>query len=184
VSTYDPSAASIVLERISEGDSVNKACKEAGVKSRVVYAWRMDNEPNGTGEFKIAYEMACKERDQHYLDLADQLMVEAREICDTPEVKVVGDDGKVRTEPREVRWAQLQVDTRMKQAARYNPRKYGDRQTVQHAGHDGGPLSVPEGATRETLLAEMRRLTAELKQSGIDLPGLTSEQPAAGVTVQ
>jgi hypothetical protein len=35
----------------------------------------------------------------------------------------------------EVAWRRLQVDTRLKLLAKWNPKKYGDRQQLDHGGN-------------------------------------------------
>jgi hypothetical protein len=51
------------------------------------------------------------------------------------------------TDPLHVGWRRLQVETRLKLLAKWNPKKYGDRQTVDHAG--GVNLTVITGVPRE-----------------------------------
>ena len=47
----------------------------------------------------------------------------------------------------EVGWRRLQVDTRLKLLAKWNPKKYGDRVGVDHAG--GVTLNVTTGVPAE-----------------------------------
>ncbi len=47
----------------------------------------------------------------------------------------------------EVGWRRLQIDTRLKLLAKWNPRKYGDRVGVDHAG--GVSLTVNTGVPSE-----------------------------------
>jgi hypothetical protein len=51
------------------------------------------------------------------------------------------------TDPLHVNWRRLQVETRLKLLAKWNPKKYGDRQTVDHAG--GVTLNVITGVPSE-----------------------------------
>jgi len=43
---------------------------------------------------------------------------------------------------QDVQVAKLRIDTLKWRLARQSPRKYGDRQTVEHAGDGGGPMQV------------------------------------------
>lgn len=47
----------------------------------------------------------------------------------------------------EVGWRRLQIDTRLKLLAKWNPKKYGDRVGVDHAG--GVTLNVTTGVPAE-----------------------------------
>ena len=181
---YDQAIADILCEAISEGEPLHKACKANGVKPREVHRWIADHEPDGTGTFKINYDIACKEREQHRIDKADELMNEALEIARSDGTyQALDENGVVRTHTIDVRWADLKIKTLHAQAAKLNPAKYSDRQTVQHAGHDGGPLKIADDVPREELIKEWRRLTAELQVSGI---GVLQEptDPTEKATIQ
>ena len=104
--------ADSLIQWLSEGKPLREWCRQPGNPEwRTVYHW-MDKDEEFTARIARA-------REDGYDVIADQCMA-------------LADD-----EPRDqvyVAWRRLQVDTRLKLLAKWNPKKYGDRQAVAHEG--------------------------------------------------
>ena len=113
--------AESLIAWISEGRPLREWCRQPGNPAwRTVYEW-MDKD----AEFDARIARA---REDGYDVIADQCMALAD---DQPLDQVY------------VAWRRLQVETRLKLLAKWNPKKYGDRQAVAHEG--GVTLNVITG---------------------------------------
>lgn len=129
-----------ILERIADGETLRAICRNDHMPSwRTFYDWLREDEELNT-------------RFAHARDLGfDIIAEEALAIADTP---MVGE----RTEQSETGFKtfrddmlghrKLQVDTRLKLLAKWSPKKYGDKQAIEHSG--GFNLSVATGVPDET----------------------------------
>lgn len=110
------------LDFICEGN-------EAFPSARTVHRWLDANE-----EFRQSYVRA-RERQ------ADLVFDECLEIADdaSGDRKLVGRDGEEREvcDTEFVQRAKLRIETRMRVAGKLAPKKYGERQTVEHTDPDG-----------------------------------------------
>ncbi len=105
--------ADSLVKWISEGRPLREWCRiDGNPHFTAVYDW-MDKDPD------FALRIARAREDGHDI-IADQCMA----LSDIQPLDQV-----------EVAWRRLQVDTRLKLLAKWNPKKYGDR---QHLDHDGG----------------------------------------------
>jgi hypothetical protein len=104
-----------ICEMVAEGSSASSACKTIGVSLKTMYAWLRSYE-----EFRNNYETARQ-------DGADTLVDELMFIADNEE---------------DVQRAKLKIDARKWVASRMKPKKWGDRQQLEHTGADGAPLSI------------------------------------------
>ena len=117
--------ADSLVKWVSEGKPLREWCRQPGNAAwRTVYDW-MDKDK--TFDARIA-----RAREDGYDVIADECM----RLSDTKPADQV-----------EVGWRRLQVDTRLKLLAKWNPRKYGDRVGVDHAG--GVTLNVTTGVPAE-----------------------------------
>ena len=80
---------------------------------------------------------------------ADVLFDEIHQIADTPQkgTKTVrrgeGDNSTVETtEADMIEHRRLQIDARKWLIGKMAPKKYGDKQQIEHAGPDGGPITL------------------------------------------
>jgi hypothetical protein len=97
---------------LSNGKPLREWCRQEGKPEwRTVYDW-MDKDENFSARIARARE------DGHDV-IADQCVT----LADTQPVDQV-----------EVAWRRLQVETRLKLLAKWNPKKYGDRQQLEHGG--------------------------------------------------
>jgi hypothetical protein len=112
---------------IAAGKTLRDYCRQDGKPSwDTVYVWAKADE-----QFAQRFARARE-------DGQDVLSEECMEIADTQPA-----------DQTEVQWQRLRIDTRLKLLAKWNPRKYGDRSTVDHAG--GVSINVITGVPkRET----------------------------------
>jgi hypothetical protein len=107
---YDKSIRQKLLKAISEGKSLRKACEGKGMPvTSTVMKWLAED-----AEFSEQYARACDERALFHFE-------ECLEIADA-------------TNADDVAKAKLRIDTRKWMVGKMAPKKYGDRQTVEHEG--------------------------------------------------
>lgn len=131
---YDPDIADIVLTRIAQGGNRSALAHVLADDDRLPgvttwFKWLQD-EP----DLAKAYTRACEAR-------AEVKAAEIEEIADNPELgetetdKLV--DGNVFTEVKRadmLEHRRLRIETRKWIAAKLNPKKYTERQQVEHSG--------------------------------------------------
>lgn len=137
-SKYDPFIAQQMCELLSEGIPLRQICREnEGFPAwRTVYDW-MKKDPDLTAAIAHA-------RDMGYDSMAEECLA----IADTPllgeEVSESEDDqGVKRVTIKKVDMLghrKLQIETRLKLLAKFNPKKYGDK--VVHSGDDENPVVI------------------------------------------
>lgn len=137
-STYDPHIARLMCEQLSEGIPLRQICREnEGFPAwRTVYDW-MGKDPD------LAAAIA-RARDVGYDAMAEDCLV----IADTPmlgeEVSESEDEEGVRRVTVKridmLGHRKLQIETRLKLLAKFNPKRYGDK--VVHAGDDVNPIII------------------------------------------
>jgi hypothetical protein len=120
----EPQATELV-NWLSEGKPLRAWCREPGNPSHMaIYDWIVWDE-----NFALRIAQA---REDGYDVHADECI----RLADTKPADQV-----------EVGWRRLQIDTRLKLLAKWNPKKYGDRVGVDHAG--GVTLNVTTGVPAE-----------------------------------
>lgn len=135
-STYNPDIARMMCEQLSEGIPLREICRQEGFPMwRTVYLW-MSKDP----ELNTAIAHA---RDIGYDAMAEDCLI----IADTPmmgeEVSETEDDDGVKVTIKKVDMLghrKLQIETRLKLLAKFNPKRYGDK--IVHAGDDVNPVVI------------------------------------------
>jgi len=131
-----------VLSRIALGETLASLGRELDFHPQSWADWMRADEG-----LAIAY--------QHARDVgADALAEEALALIDTTPERV---DGKI--DPGFVQWKRAQVDTRLKLLAKWNPKKYGDKQTVDVGNKEGETFkadSVDSVALTQALAEALR----------------------------
>ncbi len=124
--------ATEICERLSCGEPLRRICRDAGVSWAAVYAWIK-------ADADLAARVA-RARDLGFQALAE----EALEIADTPvfgTVKTHKPDGAVEVREEEMLGhRKLQIETRLKLLACWDPKRYGNK--VVHGGDPEAPLTV------------------------------------------
>jgi len=155
-SKYSSAIAQEICEGLAEGTPLREICRRDHMPEwRTVYDWM--------GRDDALSAAIARARDIGY----DKMAEECLQIADTPVQgsKIVEtDDGKVMyTREDMLGHRKLQIETRLKLLAKFNPKKYGDRAIL--AGDADNPLQVNIQATEmfDSILknAEMTRQIEE-----------------------
>lgn len=141
-----PEVVEEILRRLSDGEPLAAICRsdEKFPHPTVWLRWVDADE-----ELAIAYA--------HARDVgADAIAEQALEIIDAEPERVVEYDDKgkevaKRIDSAAVAWARNRADLRLKLLAKWNPKKYGDKQTTELTGADGGAVQVEGGLSPEQL---------------------------------
>ena len=113
MTAYSPATATLILERIADGQSLRKVCTGEGLPSRETFhRWLRDDEA-----LRAQYGQACQDR-------ADSLNEELLDISND--------------ETKDWQHRRLQIATRQWMMAKVAPKKYGEK--VTHAGDPDAPL--------------------------------------------
>jgi hypothetical protein len=146
-SKYDPLIAQQMCELLSEGIPLRQICREnEGFPAwRTVYDW-MRKDPDLTAAIAHARDVGYDAMAEECLTIADTpLLGEEVSESETPE----GKDEEGNVIMRRVvtikkvdmlGHRKLQIETRLKLLAKFNPKKYGDK--VVHAGDDENPVVI------------------------------------------
>jgi hypothetical protein len=156
-SKYTPELATQIFNRISAGEPLLQICKEPGMPDRqTVYDW-LGRDPVLSLQFTRARDAGC-----------DAMAEEALVIANTPHVgqkKVFSsggdEDGVTVTEEDMLGHRKLQIETRLKLLACWNPKKYGTK--VALGGDPGNPIQVEAQVEADGFLAAIMK-NAELKK--------------------
>jgi len=136
-STYDPDIAHQMCEQLSEGIPLREICRQDGFPAwRTVYDW-MAKDPDLAAAIAHARDVGYDALAEECLKIADTPML-GEEVTESED-----DEGVKRISVKKVDMLghrKLQIETRLKLLAKFNPKKYGDR--VTHAGDDENPVVV------------------------------------------
>jgi len=156
-STYDPTVATRICEMLSEGIPLREICRGQGMPPwRTVYSW-MDRDADLAASIARARELGY-----------DAIAEECLRIADTPQSgkKVtMSEDGMTETVEDMLGHRKLQIETRLKLLAKWNPKKYGERVAV--AGDADSPIKLEAEVHADKLLqailnnAQMNRQASE-----------------------
>ena len=116
-----------VLTGIHEGASMRKACIAAGVPSATFIDW-VEKDPVLAEQYACAREVMLDKMADDLLEISDEAV---------PSTVTGGLDSAAVAKQR------LQVDTRKWLLSKLAPKKYGERQTLEHEG--GIALTVVTG---------------------------------------
>ena len=130
-STYDAETALRICAELARGRPLVRIVEDVGVSVPSVYRW-LDAHP----EFREAYARARE-------DQADTLADEIIQISDdASNDSATDEDGNPVTNHENIQRSKLRVDTRKWVASKLRPKKYGDKQQLEHSGPDGKPLNL------------------------------------------
>ncbi len=125
-STYTEEMAEEICGWIAEGKPLRVFCRQEGKPAwRTVYDWQNEH-PEFAARIARAREMGH-----------DAIAEEALEIANTPlegTRTTIKENGIEETKEDMLGHRRLQIETRLKLLAKWNPRKYGERQQVEHSG--------------------------------------------------
>ena len=134
-STYNPDIAQQMCEQLSEGIPLREICRQEGFPAwRTVYDW-MAKDPDLAAAIAHARDVGYDALAEDCLRIADTPVL-GEEISESED-----EEGVKRVTIKKVDMLghrKLQIETRLKLLAKFNPKKYGDR--VTHAGDDENPV--------------------------------------------
>ena len=158
-SKYTPELAAEICERLSTGETMRQICRDAHMPHWTkVYDW-LAKDPDLSVRVARAREAGF-----------DALAEEALEISNTPHLgqkKVFSsgagedEDSMTVTEEDMLGHRKLQIETRLKLLACWNPKKYGNK--VALGGDAENPIKVEAQVEAETMLAAILK-NVELKK--------------------
>lgn len=142
-SKYDPRTVDAICERLARGEPLAHICRSEGMPNqRSVYRW-MEVMPD------VASRIARAREDGEDAIAADCLAI----ADDSREDFRMGERGTV-VETDSVARAKLRVWTRLELLKKWNPRKWGDKQVLDHTSSDGSmsPLTPDQRALLDKTL--------------------------------
>ncbi|TAN29577.1 MAG: terminase [Castellaniella sp.] len=132
-STYTPELAAEICERLSTGEPLAVICRDDHMPGvQTVSDWSRVHED-------LAVNIA-RARDIGH----DALAAQCLEISDNETHDWVMTKKGMLTNEVAVGRAKLQIWTRLQLLAKWNPKKYGDKQSVELTGADGGPVQISD----------------------------------------
>ena len=144
-SKYTPEIAQHMCELLSEGVPLREICRMEGMPYwRTVYLWMAQDE-------NLSAHIA-RAREAGYDAMAEECLI----IADTPKFgqkQVMTEDGTATTLEDMLGHRKLQIETRLKLLAKWNPKKYGDRTTL--AGDAEAPIKIEAESQAEKMLAAL-----------------------------
>lgn len=156
-----PEVIERIMEGLSNGTPLRELCRQDGMPAwRTVYDW-------------LEADKALAARFAHARDLGfDAIAEEALEIADDGTNDWMArrrQDGTVEdvVNAEHIARSKLRIETRLKLLAKWSPKKYGDKQQLEHTGADGAPLEI--NSTVGVAIAAARELRA-LRMAGHSLP--------------
>lgn len=129
-STYTEEMGNLICDKLTEGVSLRKLCKdEAFPNASTVYVW-LDRFPEFAERYARAREAATEDMLEDILEIADNSELDAQEK-------------RVRIDAR--KWAMDKL----------RPKKYGEKSTVDVGNKDGETLKVESNADNAALVLQL-----------------------------
>lgn len=134
---YNETVAAAICARIAEGNSLRKVCLADDMPAMSsVFLW-LGKYPT----FSDQYARACSDRRE----------VRKEQLFDIPTDADI-DPQRGRLLSDNIKWV----------LGKEEPKKYGDRQAIEHTGKDGGPIQTEEVLTPDQRHARIAELAAKL----------------------
>jgi hypothetical protein len=123
-SKYSEEIVLSICEQLSEGIPLREICRQEGMPAwRTVYDWMWRNEQLSTAIARardIGYDKMAEE----CLFIADNLHIGTKKVYSSGAEE--GEDSMTVTEEDMLGHRKLQIETRLKLLAKFNPKRYGD----------------------------------------------------------
>lgn len=127
LSSYSERAAFVICSRLADGESLRNICEDQHLPSaRTVHRWLNENE-----DFRQQYAHAREAQADHLFDEILDITDDGRN--DWMERRGEEDAGWV-TNGENIQRSKLRVDARKWMAGKLRPKKYGDKQEIEHSG--------------------------------------------------
>lgn len=133
---YDKAIFDVICKRMSAGESLRAICKDDGMPApSTVRLWVLQDQ-----EYAERYARARSDLYEHWAD-------EILDIADDGKndfMEREKEAGRVETVPdhEHINRSRLRVDSRKWLLSKLVPKQYGDKQTLEHTGPDGGAVQV------------------------------------------
>lgn len=121
-SKFTPAIAQTIIDRLSEGTPLTVICRDIGVDRSVVHDWK-DVHEDFSRRFARAKDLGYDAIGEQTLEIAD----------DGTNDYVETDDGRAFN-AEHVQRSKLRVETRLKLLAKWDPKRYGEKQQVAVSG--------------------------------------------------
>jgi len=154
-----PEVETRIIEGLCDGIPLRELCRRDGMPNwRTVYDW-IEADEDLAARIAHARDLGFDAIAEDILDIADD------GTNDWVERK--RKDGSVDTvvDSEHVQRSKLRIETRLKLLAKWNPKKYGDKQVVDLGNKDGEALKVESNTDNAALVL---RLTEALRAKDID----------------
>lgn len=143
-SKYTPEIAQKMCEMLADGIPLREICRQEGFPAwQTVYDWMYRDDALGDAGVGLSRAIA-RAREVGYDAMAEECLL----IADSPrwgQKQVMTDQGTATTVEDMLGHRKLQIETRLKLLAKWNPKKYGER--MQVAGDAENPLKVEADVT-------------------------------------
>lgn len=143
-SKYTQETAQKICELLSEGIPLREICRRDGFPEwRTIYDWMYRDDALGDDGVGLSAAIA-RAREAGYDAMAEECLI----IADNPQFgqkQVMTDEGTSTTVEDMLGHRKLQIETRLKLLAKWNPKKYGEK--VQVGGDAENPLKVQADVT-------------------------------------
>lgn len=149
---YTSEIAASICAGLAEGRSLRDVCSDEGMPSEsTVRTWALDDREGFSAQYTKAREVGYHAMADELMDIADNGSNDWMERRGSEDAGWVANGEHIQR-------SRLRVDARKWMLSKVLPKVYGDKQTLEHTGADGGPIKT---------------------QSTLDLASLTDEELAA-----
>lgn len=156
--TYDQKVADEICERMANGEPLREICRSEGMPPwRTVYSWQSAN-PEFFARIAQSRELGEEAIFQDCLHIADNPLI-GEEVEES-------ENGKKIKRGDMLGHRKLQIETRLKLLAKWNPRKWGDKIDLNHGGQEGNPVQVKTKVVLVPSKQVAEVLTRPLKKDG------------------
>lgn len=133
-SKFDEALADEICRRLSDGEPLRQICRDDHMPHwTTVYDW-IDARP------ELSLRIArSRERGE------EAIMQDCLRIADTPLIGEEVEESEMGVKVKRgdmLGHRRLQIDTRLKLLAKWNPRKWGDKVDLNHGGQENNPVQV------------------------------------------
>lgn len=129
-SIYTPEMADKICERLAAGESLNAICKDDGYPSEsTVRGWALDDVQGFSTKYARARDIGYDVMAESILRLADEANIGQKTVSKATGLEITEGDNVDRS--------RLQVEARKWLLSKMLPKKYGDRQHIEHSGKVG-----------------------------------------------
>ena len=165
-SKYTPEIAQEMCNRLAEGEPLRQICRTEGFPAwQTVYDWMYRDDALGekgvglSGAIARARELGYDAMAEECLIIADNHQLGMKEITT---VDAKGNESVSYSREDMLGHRKLQIETRLKLLAKFNPKKYGDRLAL--AGDASSPIKIEAQVEADNFLATILKNTELKKQ--------------------